>query len=311
MDLPYDAVGEYDTSLSLSMDALSREVSDTLREAASTNVSDHGGDVSILLDGLNQHFVDEGDVAAVALLAADRATTSLEADLDARLLTDGAGPSIAMNALADELGTSLARVEVNGFFTIGPDGVLSFRATQVSAGGVDSPAALLDLAPLGVHARAELTASLLPMGGGAQLDSLTVQLPAGVMAQARMRATALREGLDATAPWLVERASCDSFASFVAERPTLAPLCDSACALTVCGQAVGDLWVDLAPALAELDVQRSGVDIRGRLELLEDTGDLRVDRIHAARLSASTTGEAATPITLEASVDASRTAFLP
>jgi hypothetical protein len=310
-DLPLDPVGEYDTTFSLSTGALATTLAAALRADAETRVADSGGDVSILLDALDAHFLGEGDLASSAVLAAERAATSLEADLDARLVADASGPSVALADLADAIEADLARVEVDGVFSLGPDGGLSFRATQVSAGEAGSPLALLELASLGVHVRTDLAASLLPGEDAAQIDSLSIQLPGGVLTQARIQATALAAGLDSAAPWLSARAGCDSFAAFVAGDPALGSSCDATCAATACGEAMADLWNSMTPTLDRLDLERSGVRLSGRLEFVEETDDLLVDRVSAASLVARTTGDSATSDRLEASVEGNRAAFLP
>jgi len=310
-DLPLDPVGEYDTTISLSAGSLSATLADALRLEADTQVADAGGDVSVLLDALNSYFLDAGDLPSAALLAAERAGTSLEVDLDARLIVDAAGPSVAMAELADSVDSELARVEINGVLTLGPDGVLSFRARQVSAGQAGTPLALLDLASLGVHLRTEFVANLLPGEDAARIESLDIQLPGGVLSRARISATALAAGLDSAAPWLAARAGCDSFAAFLSEDPALASSCDAGCAAVVCEDAMASLWVSMRPAFDRLDIERAGVNLSGRVEFLEETGDLRVDRLSATGLVARTTGESASSDRLEASVEGNRAAFLP
>ncbi len=310
-DLPLDPVGEYDTTIRLSAGSLSATLADALRLEAGTQVADAGGDVSVLLDALNRHFLDAGDLPSAAVLAAERAGTSLEVDLDARLIADAVGPSVAMAELADSVGADLTRVEVNGVLTLGPDGVLGFRAREVSAGRAGTPLALLDLVSLGVHLRTEFIANLLPGEDAAQIESLDIQLPGGVLSRARITATALAAGLDSAAPWLAARAGCDSFAAFLSEDPSLASSCDAGCAAVVCEDAMASLWVSMRPTFDRLDIERAGVHLSARVDFLEETGDLRVDRLSATGLVARTTGESVTSDRLEASVEGNRAAFLP
>jgi len=310
-DLSLDPSGEYDATLSLTTDTLATTLSDALRTGAQTQIEDAGGDVSVLLDALNRHFLAAGDVTSVALLAAERSTTSLEADLDARLIADGSGPSVAFASLADAVDRKLARVEVSGVFTLGPDGGSSFTATQVSAGEVGSPLVLLDLASLGVHVRTTLSSALLADADGARIDAFDLQLPGGVLSEARVHAMALAAGVDSAAPWLAAHAGCDSFAAFLAADPALHVSCDASCADDVCTDAMESVWIGMSSTLDQLDIERSGVELSGRLDFIEDTGDLRVDHVSATALTAVTTGEGAGSDTLGASVQGSRAAFLP
>lgn len=258
-----------------------------------------GSDAALYLDALEEELHERGQSELADALAIERVGGIPDLSLGSRFDPDGEGPTAAFLAYMSTLGERLAGFAIRGRFALhtgasGLDGIWTPDAlTTGVSGDPDTP-------PLPISREALELSSTIDLRWTAEedaieLEALRVALPLGRLARVTTEAEASARGYASPGMLLAGAAGCDVFAGWVAESPTLAPICDETCAQAACVRALDGLVETAGAALVAADEARDTVDVRGRLVLADTDADLVVDRIEGVDLEARWVGPLGDP----------------
>ncbi len=284
-DQPLVVDGDYDTSLGLRSTSTTAFLAELARGTGAARLDMAGTAAALYLDALEDQLRTLGDGAAADALAARRLDGMTDATLQGRLDDAGAGPTAGLNSFVTLLASRLSMITLAGPLALGTtSGTLegAFGTLTLKLGLVGDPESVpleIDAAAIGLSLAPTATWSFTPGDATLGLDSLTLTLPLGTLADAAIDAEAHAHGYDSAAKLLVSGAGCDVLASWITEDPVLAPLCDSDCAAVTCTHALEGVLNAVRGALAATDETHSEASLSGSVSLVDTDADLVVDRL--------------------------------
>lgn len=285
-DAPLVIEGGYDVELAIAPSTTSTWAADLAAAAGLARVELAGSGASLYLDALDQELRDRGEVAAADALLLERtvAVGSLTTQLDAA----GVGPSVAVVALAGRVNDRLTRIAIGGPLAIDTELAVSWMPASIAAGAIgdpDSPPLILDPASIVAQLAPSIELAWQPETDVLDVPSLTLTLPLGTLILATLEAEAAATGASDPSALLVDGAGCDVLASWIAEDPTLAPVCDASCAEASCTRALGTVMDAIDAALLSADAARSAISLTGTVTARDINGDLTVDLLTGTGLT--------------------------
>jgi len=282
-DLPLVVDGEYEVVTQVGASVPVATLADRLRTAGETAVVDAGGDPALLLDGIDATLRDMGMTAEADALMMERASGDMDATLESQLDAAGVGPIIAVGELAMLLERRMERIGLVGALTVdtsSPDSILSWSMSRVStrsAGDPDSARLDVDLAALGFVPMAAVEGTLLLEEDAFDVSRFWVTLPLGTLGIGALSALADESRVDGTAGLMLSSGGCSTLESFAAAQPLIDDACGASCVAQACKGALESLVMPMRDALDALDPARAVITMSGRLELVDEAADRRVD----------------------------------
>lgn len=239
----------------------------------------------LYLDALEDQLTDAGEPGAATMLASERMSGFVEASLAMRLDAASEGPSEGFSQFFAALTDRLEGVRVSGPLTLTPMDAdwldAQWEATSLIVGPMPAPDApdplILDPAAMGLMVTPEITVTWAPSRDEMAVESLGFGLPIGTLVSETMTAAAIEAGGEGAA--VEPGAGCGVLQRWVAESPTLSPVCDSACALAACHRALAALFMDAQVAIESAGLRRDRMSVSGTVTVHDDNADLMIDRI--------------------------------
>lgn len=293
-DAPLAPEGRYEAVLALTATSSSAWASEVATDAGGALIDTAGGGADLYLDALEAELRERGATIGADALALERATGVPAATLTAALEADGGDPRVALEAALAGLRARMTALALSGPLSIevasgAPSA--SWTAAQLAVGpsDPDSPALMIDPAAAGLELSPSLSLSW-PMDDALVLESLTLALPLGTLARRTLEAEVAGRALGSPGELLATRGGCDALAIWIAEDPTVGPLCTADCPRAACLRALDSVMDAALGALDLLDEARDTVLLSGTLEMVDADGDLLVDQLSARELSGAWSG---------------------
>lgn len=301
-DAPLAPAGSYQVELALRAAAFAElEIAavDAARAYVSTSMT-----TGAYLDALEAQLRNGGFAVEADALAMDRLGGVIEASLETRLRAAGTDVSEGVRLFFARLLELLGTVRVRGPLDLywERDSLRAAFAPDALRVGSEVPDGTPPLAIDPMRAGLELSSSVtLAPGDGDSLrvEPVNVVLPVGALMSGAMW-SASADPTSVPGDALRGPAGCATFALWIAESPSLSPVCNTACADRAC---VGALAGVLAAAETVFTSRETAdtVSLSGELRLFDDNGDLLVDRMDGALLGAWSGSTAVVPV--EATAD--------
>jgi len=299
-DVALMPAGTYETELVLDADAFEAVV----MRGIDAGVPAAGVSAEAMLEAVEDELRARGfDVVADAF-AAERMTGAPADDLDARLAGDGADAEEGLRRFFARLLELFGKVRLSGPLELDAEADALGATWRVNAlqigeiGTPDGPAPLpIDPELAGLALSPSLGITWRPEADEVKVDSLSMSLPIGVLVSAALEA-ALADSMSAPGRALRDAAGCGTLIAWVADDPTLSPVCDASCADAACTEALGPILDAAQTAMLE----EPGLDtltLAGPLAAIDDDGDLVVDRLDGT-LPGSWASASAMPTTVDA-----------
>lgn len=305
IDAPLAPAGSYEVEVALRADAFAElEIAavDAGRAYVATSMTTGG-----YLDALEAELRDGGHTAEADGLAMERGI--VEPSLEARLMGSGADVSEAVRLFFARLLELLGTVRVRGPFDLVPEGDALGATFEPDALAVGSevpdgtPPLVIDPMMAGLTLSSSVT--LAPaVGDAVRVEPINVVLLVGALMSGAMW-SASADPTSAPGADLRSAAGCAAFGLWIAESPTLSPVCDTACADRACMSAVAGALSAAETALTAGDTPDT-LSLSGEVALFDDDGDLRVDRMEGALLGAWSGAAAVVPVDAAAELSGTR-----
>ncbi len=268
VDLPQQSRGVYDTQL----DFASPETASLLGSqvaAQYTTLADSGA--AAILDAAEAQLIAEGNEEFAMLLSMLR-EADMEMAFATRLRDDSVGPEAALSAVETLVRERAQRVVLSGTLRIADE--LGFQVMAVQSGTEDAVSDLMS--PGLMELEASVDGTLAEGGAMLSLEALTISLPAAAIVDG-IAAAELSDPDDegGLTEYMLRNASCD----LIAPPDGAIAYCDAACFQAACEQIVQNVAGELLVGLE--DIGRTQLDMRGDVELTDDTADLTSDTLVA------------------------------
>lgn len=292
--------GTYEAELVLDADAFEAVVMRGID--AGIPAASVGADAMLL--AVEDELRARGFDAVADAFAVERMTGAPADDLDADLAGDGADAAEGLRRFFSRLLELFGKVRFGGPLALELEGdalTATWSVTDLQIGEVgtpDGPAPLpIDPELFGLALAPSVGLTWRPEDDEVKVDSLSLSLPIGVLVSAALE-VALADPSSAPGRALRDAAGCGTLIAWVADDPTLSPVCDASCADAACAAALSPVLDAAQTAMLEepgLDM----VSLAGPLAAIDDDGDLVVDRLDGT-LPGSWTSASAMPATVDA-----------
>jgi len=272
--------GTYETELVLDADAFEAVV----MRGIDAGVPAASVGAEAMLEAVEAELRARGFDAIADAFAAERMTGAPADDLDTELAADGADAAEGLRRFFARLLELFGKVRLTGPLALDLDegavtatwSVVDLQIGEV--GTPDGPAPLpIDPALSGLALAPSVGLTWRPDLDEVKVDSLSLSLPIGVLVSAALEA-ALADSRSAPGRALRDAAGCGTLISWVADDPTLRPVCDASCADAACSAALSPILDAAQTAMLE-EPGLDTVTLAGPLMAIDDDGDLVVDRL--------------------------------
>lgn len=220
----------------------------------------------ILLNALEMSLEETGATNELMELRSAR-ERGLDAIYAASIREQAAGFDVALEAMADEVRSSLGEVDIVTDLRVGETLMMATRDVRV--GGVS-----LGMVATGFNAPVELRATIEEGGQALLIERLDIHLSAGALSRALARGAAAEAGFESVADWLSVLARCESI-------PSPIDSCDADCTRDACERSLETLVGELSVAYSALDESWPEVRTSGSVRLEDTSGDLVPDNLGA------------------------------
>ncbi|MCZ7681487.1 MAG: hypothetical protein M5U28_22900 [Sandaracinaceae bacterium] len=293
-DAPLAPEGRYEAVLALTATSSSAWASEVATDAGGALIDTAGGGADLYLDALEAELRERGATIGADALALERATGVPAATLTAALGgrrrgSAGRAGGRAGGAARAHDRACLERAALHRGGLRGAERLVDRGAARGGSSDPDSPALMIDPAAAGLELSPSLSLSW-PMDDALVLESLTLALPLGTLARRTLEAEVAGRALGSPGELLATRGGCDALAIWIAEDPTVGPLCTADCPRAACLRALDSVMDAALGALDLLDEARDTVLLSGTLEMVDADGDLLVDQLSARELSGAWSG---------------------
>jgi hypothetical protein len=288
LDLPYDAIGSYDSALTVTLGDYAETLAGAAADGGSGAIESAGGESALMLDALDAFLESAGSDYAETLdaLRAGRASDSVDLSLQYQLDGSTDRPSAAVARAHDSVLAYAATLRISGQLTIGSpaldDGRLGYITTGLALGPTDASLYEIDLDATGISAPWSLSGTFDALDAAVAPTTFDIELSSEEIGRAALEAAALAAEAPSVHAFLNEAFGCPEVGSNAAVLALVGEACGTECIVSACEAALGPMIDAITAGFADEASAYDGLHLTGSLTLRDQDQDLVADGFEAA-----------------------------